>query len=215
MTDANQINRRRFIELAAVATGALVAACGGRGVLVARDAGLDAALDGPAPSRDTGPDGDANVTGLPHLGGAPDTRDGRTIAAFADTVVPGRFRDPTGAVGAIDVGVPGLFFDPALPALPLVPALAFLLDAQGRTLFQGRSFVALSVAERERALDAGVMSVPELDFAIQLVKLAFYSSQDAGRALGYPGANPGYVRDPDFSFNRAMAREITTDGNLP
>ena len=53
-----------------------------------------------------------------------------------------------------------------------------------------------------------------LDFAVQLAKLAFYSSAPGASALGYPGANVGYVHDADFSYGRAMSAELTPDGNL-
>ncbi len=72
---------------------------------------------------------------LPSLGGAPDTADGRAVAAFVDTVVPGAHRDPTGAPGGLDVDAPAMFFDPELPAAPFVPILVLALDARARTMF--------------------------------------------------------------------------------
>jgi hypothetical protein len=171
------------------------------------DAGMDA-------TPDAEPENDAGTAGLPHLGGAPNTTEGRAIAAFVDTVVPGRFRDPTGAVGGIDVGAPGMFFDPELPAAQLVGLLRLALDGTARTQF-GRVFAALDFVQREQALERGMMEVPELEFAVQLAKLAFYSSEEGGRSLGYPGPNGGYRNDADFSFGVAIGREITTDGNLP
>ena len=45
-----------------------------------------------------------------------------------------------------------------------------------------------------------------------MAKLAYYSSPGAAEALGYPGANPGYRSDPDFSFGVPLAVEITEDG---
>jgi hypothetical protein len=51
-------------------------------------------------------------------------------------------------------------------------------------------------------------------FAIQLVRLAFYSSELAAYQLRYPGANEGYHKHPDFSFRKPMAAELTTDGNM-
>jgi hypothetical protein len=188
-------NRREFIRVAALASSAFaIPACLGR--------------DGLPPAAPVGP------VGLPHLGGAPDTDVGRTVAAFVDTVIPGAYRDPTGAPGGIDVNAPGLFFDPTLPALPFVPVLAFFLDQVSRQMF-GRAFAELSVAERDQALGHALEVAEPLDFAVQLAKLAYYSSPGAAQRLGYPGANPGYVHDPDFSFNRPMTREITSDGNLP
>jgi hypothetical protein len=151
---------------------------------------------------------------LPHLGGAPDTSAGRTIAAFCDTVVPGKYRDPKGAPGAIDVNAPAMFFDPELPALQYVDLLTVALDGYARG--EGAtSFYDLAPSARDRALAAALGELAILTFAVQLAKLAFYSSREAGVYLGYPGANQGYVHDADFSFRRAMSREITEDGNLP
>ena len=149
---------------------------------------------------------------LPTLGGAPDTHEGRTVAALCDVVVPGRHRDPTGAPGALDVGAPGMFFDPELPAAPYVPLLVVAIDGFARQK-EGAPFVELGIAARERALEHALRTFDLLEFAIQLAKLAYFSSRDAGVHLGYPGANPGYLRDADFSFGRAMARELTVDGN--
>lgn len=204
-----QVSRRQFVQLATIALGALsgvVPGCDDPRPFP-NDGGMDAGLDAPVMP-------DAGTTGLPHLGGAPDTPDGRTIAAFVDTVIPGAFRDPTRAIGGIDVGAPALFFDPELPAVRLVPLLRLVLDGLAREVSGGRVFAAASFEQRDRALELGLMRLPELEFAVQLARLAFFSSREAGRALGYPGPNLGYVNDPDFSFRRPMAREITPDGNL-
>lgn len=227
------LNRREFIRVAALAAGTLaLPACG-------RDDDADAGT--PPPRTDAGPDtGDVSVDGLPgdavadapaddgddvsdghtgvgpelpSLGGAPDTPEGRTIAAFVDTIVPGSHRDPTGAPGALDVDAAALFFDPNLPALPLVGVLAFALDGLAGPRFDGRQFVELVPAEREVVVEAALEATDLMAFAIQLAKLAYLSSPAAGDHLGYPGANPGYVDHPDFTFGEAMASEITEDGN--
>ncbi len=151
---------------------------------------------------------------LPHLGGAPDDPEGWAIAAFVDVVVPGRHRDPTGAPGAIDVGAAALFFDPVLPALEFVPLLVLALDAQATQVETGATFVELTVEQREQALEQAVEAFAELDFAVQLARLATYSSEGLACHLGYPGPNPGYVHDPTFTTGVAMATELTADGNL-
>jgi hypothetical protein len=152
--------------------------------------------------------------GLPTLGGAPDTEEGRAIAALVDTVVPGKHRDPTGAPGGIDTGAPGMFFDPELPALRFVPLLVLLLDGESGQRFAGRAFADLTPAERETVLDSALKTTPQLEFAVTLAKLAYYSSPIAAKHLGYPGANDGYINDPLFSFGRPLTTEITRDGNL-
>lgn len=152
---------------------------------------------------------------LPTLGGAPDTHDGRVIAAFIDTVVPGQHRDPEGKVGGIDVGAPGMFFDPDLPAAPFLPLLVVLLDAASTGAHPDRTFDQLTPAEREQVLTDALAATPLLDFAVQLGKLAFFSSEQAGLTLGYPGPNPGYVNDTNLSFGTAITTELTIDGNYP
>jgi hypothetical protein len=190
------LSRREFVRVAGILAGALAAAklpaCGG---------------DEPGPIVE-----DDGVT-LPTLGGAPDTLEGRTIAAFCDTVVPGKHRDPTGAPGAIDVGAPAMFFDPELPAAPYVGLLVIALDAFARRE-AGSGFASIPVVARERTLEKAVKSLDILEFAIQLAKLAYYATPEAGARLGYPGPNTGYLSSPDFSFGRAVSREITADGNL-
>lgn len=208
------MGRREFVKLAGVALAALTSACPGRSVLApVGDSGVDATARETSVSDAAG--SDAGPASLPTLGGAPDTHAGWTVAALCDTVMPGRHRDPLGKPGAIDTGTPGMFFDPLLPAAPLVPLLVVLLDGASRRINAGRLFTALTPDEREATLVTAVGDVPELEFGIQLVKLGFYSSDAMRDYLGYPGANPGYLNDPDFTFGRAMATERTTDGNLP
>ena len=163
-----------------------------------------------------GDDLDASTPGLhlPTLGGAPDTENGRAIAAFVDTVIPGAYRDPTGAPGGIDVGAPGMFFDPALPAAPFVGLLTLVLNTNAGEQFGQPAFERLRPEEREAVVERALEEIPIFAFAIQLAKLAYFSTETAGAHLGYPGANPGYVGDPDLSFGRVMAAEMTSDGNL-
>lgn len=180
----NKIRRRDFLELS-VALASFVAACGA-----------------PAPKRPPRRD---ELAALPSLGGAPDTEQGRTVAAFVDTVVPGAHRDPLRRPGALDANAAALFFDPQLPALQLVPLLVTFLDIVANSKFD-LSFVELVPSEREQVLDEALGKVPAMGFAIQLGKIAFFSSDEGGRPLGYQGPNFGYANDDDFSFRRAMAR---------
>lgn len=205
--DMRALSRRKFVKLATAAASAFALApvlgCGGKDTGGTPDAGSTAC--------------DPAKVGvcLPTLGGAPDTHEGHIIAAFVDTIVPGKHRDPLGYPGGIDVGAPALFFDPELPALEFVSLLALYLDGTSRLEFNTRDFTDLSPEEREQAVTVAIAGFDQMDFAIQLAKLAFYSSREAADYLGYPGANPGYVNDANFSFGVAMATEITSDGNLP
>ena len=190
--------RREFARIATAAAAAFAgpaAGCGGE------------ETSGEAPS-------DAST--LPTLGGAPDTDQGRTIAAFVDTIVPGRHRDPDGAPGGIDVGAPAAFFDPELPAAQFVGILALVLDSLSKSAYGGRAFAALVPEERDAVVETALTDpTSPITFAIQLAKLAFFSTTAAGAYLGYPGANPGYYDDPELSFGAPMCAEITSDGNFP
>jgi len=183
------LSRREFIQVAGAAASAF-ALFGGCG------AGLDP--DSPR---------------LPSLGGGPDSHDGRVVAAFVDTIVPGRHRDPKGKPGALDVGATAMFFDPELPALKFVPLLVTFLDGGANRLFNG-DFDRLTPTQRDAVVDDALAGFAPMEFAVQLAKLAYFSSSGAMASLGYPGANAGYRDDPDFSFGMAITREITRDGNL-
>ncbi|MFO0560203.1 MAG: hypothetical protein U0269_19460 [Polyangiales bacterium] len=213
---AASAERRRFLQLFAALAAQLAQACGPRAVL-SSDSG-DATSDGAdTDATDSSAAPPAHVTGLPMLGGAPDTLVGHAIACLCDTVIPGAHRDPTGAPGAIDARVPALFFDRALPAAALVGLIRVVLDGVASEV-GGRPFARLSIEQRETALQLALDRVPEAEFAVQLVRLGYFASPVAARHLGYPGPNPGYRSDPDFSFGEApLAREVTlaTDGNYP
>jgi hypothetical protein len=196
MQGERRISRRTFLRAAQAFAGAAAWAATG--------CGSGASEDGPPP----------DDTPLPSLGGAPDTMHGWTIAAFCDTVVPGAWRDPEGAPGAIDVDAVALFFDETLPAATYVPLLATMLDSYAGNLV-GHTFIEADPGEREVVLETLLDEVNLVEFAVQLAKLAYYVSEPAEARLGYPGPNPGYVDDPDFSFGAAVSTEITEDGNLP
>lgn len=195
LTKSSALYRREFIQLAAVA--ALAFATTG-----CSEDTSSAAATPPTPAA------------LP-LGGAPDTPTGRAVAAFVDIVIPSRDRDPTGAPGAIDVDAAALFFDPELPAAQFVGALALILNAEAGLRKDGAEFADLTVEEREAVLTKFLADDGPVEFAVQLAKLAYFASEGAAAHLGYPGPNAGYIGDPDFSFQRAMSKEITTDGNIP
>jgi hypothetical protein len=161
----------------------------------------------------TGNPSDPNSPRLPSLGGAPDSHDGHVVAAFVDTIVPGKHRDPKGTPGALDVGAAGMFFDPDLPALKLVPLLVTFLDGGANRLFNN-DFDQLRPDQRDAVVDDSLANFPPLEFAVQLAKLAYFSSDGGQAAMKYPGPNAGYWQDPDFTYGVALTREITKDGNL-
>lgn len=202
-------SRRQFMWLASVAAAAFAAhGCDGDDTT---GAGGNGGTGG------TGGTGGAPPVGgeIPTLGGAPDTAQGWTVAAFVDTVIPGKHRDPTGAPGGIDVGVPGMFFDPALPALQFVGILQIVLDAQADVFRSGADFIDLTYDERDAVLETLLADESPMDLAVQLTKVGFYSNPEIATSMGYPGPNAGYITDPDYSFGIALAGEVTTDGNMP
>ncbi len=205
-------SRREFIRLATVAAAAFAAGCSGDDELAA-DAETARGPCVPPPDGEWLVPSNPEV-GLPHLGGAPDSPEGWTVAAFVDTVIPGAHRDPTGAPGALDVGAPALFYDPELPAAEFIPQLAGFLDLVAAAIAPGKIFGTLSPAQRDQALEEA-MEIELMEFAVQLARLAYYASGPAGCHLGYPGANPGYVDDPEVSFAEVLATEVTEDGNYP
>jgi hypothetical protein len=113
------------------------------------------------------------------------------------------------------VGAAALFFDPALPAAQFVGVLVLLLDSMAKETFGGLLFAEITPDQRDQIVTAALAGDSPVEFAVELAKLAFYSSADAGKYLGYPGANRGFINDPDFTFGVAMSKEITSDGNLP
>lgn len=204
--DSKQLSRREFARIAAATAGSFA---------LLPTLGCSENGDQEPPPDATGCDPAVAGVCLPSLGGAPDTHNGHVIAAFVDTIVPGAHRDPLGKPGGLDANAPGMFFDPALPAEELVPLLVVYLDGTSRRDFGGREFTELDYDERETAVAAAIDGFPPMEFAVQLAKLAFYSSDVAAEYLGYPGANAGYYADADFTFGVALATEITDDGNLP
>ncbi len=215
MTNRTATSRREFVRLASSLAGAFAIGCG-----------ADGKDEAPAAPTATDPTGCAprTVDGwlvpsnpdvhLPHLGGAPDTPAGWSLAVFVDGLVPGAHLDPLGKPGALDVGVPGMFFDPELPAARFVTLLVAVLDTVASKLVPGATLGTLPPERREEAVDK-VMEEELLGFAAQLVKLGYYSSTTAACLLGYPGPNAGYIAHPSFSFRAPMSTELTTDGNYP
>jgi hypothetical protein len=163
----------------------------------------------------------------------------QTLEAFADTLIPGQRRFTgdvvvAGAVtgpGAVQAGVVGLLNSPELPAAPLLPAIAALLDARAvayaalRLIWLSPTrppFVDLTFSHRT-ALVGGLFDPDDLDRPIWqmlslLVGLAFDTAgqQDTVEALGqgHPGLKwlrfpdpdaDGLWRFPDFSYGRPLA----------
>lgn len=142
----------------------------------------------------------------------------KAIEAFCEVCIPGTktdpIKDPHKKLGAVDVCAVALFFDPELPAAALVGLIVGTLNSKSKELYLD-DFVNLTYEQQIAVVDELDQKVSIFGFAIQLAKLAYYSSESAAYVLGYPGANSGYDKNPNFSFGKAMSKEMTKDGNLP
>ncbi len=192
-----RLSRRRFLELASAFSAAV-------------------AVHGCLPRRGGQPMPDN--PSLPSTGGAPDTREGWMVAAFVDVVIPGKHRDPEGRPGALDVGAAGKFFEDGSQVKTLVPLLVSVLDGYSED-YARQDFLALRPSDREEVVAYALERFPDLDFALQLAKVAYYSAPETAAFFGYPGPNHGYLADDNFSFRRPMARPhpltALNAGNLP
>lgn len=135
----------------------------------------------------------------------------RTLAAFADTIVP-----PDEGPGGSAVGALELYADPFYRAAPALPLVA--IDLNARALFRhGRFFATLPLEQRTALVAAAERSwlmATAYEGMVMLTKLAFYGAlkSDAGhRHIGFPGANDGY---PDPEAAPSFDGE-TDDGNYP
>ena len=181
---------------------------------------------------------DALIRADPALAQLPS--DDATLAAFADTIIPGRPATrtdlgdpiPAGAIagvdpdpGAVEAGAVQLYYDERVGFDAL--SGPFLADIQTRSLPHGGPFLTLPFAEREAVVRAGLdfgngsrvlweaaAAVPFTAFcASALVRNATASTASGYRVMGHPGAAPdGHRR---FSYRRKLAVERTRNGNLP
>ena len=115
-----------------------------------------------------------------------------------------------------DVDAPAVIFDEALPSAELVPVLVTFIDALASDAYD-RTFDQLIPSERQEVVVTALEMLPEMGFAVQMVKLAAYTAPAYQELLGYPGANGGYVNDPLFTFGTAMSQPhpATVGGNFP
>jgi hypothetical protein len=166
--------------------------------------------------------------------------DDATLAAFADTIIPGRPATrtdlgdpiPDGAIagvdpdpGAVEAGAVRLYHDDRVGFDALEGP--FLADLQTRSLSRGGPFLTLPYDQREavvrdgldfgngdRVLWEAAAAVPFTAFcAAALVENATSATASGYRVMGHPGAAPNGHRR--FSYRRRLAVERTRDGNLP
>ena len=166
--------------------------------------------------------------------------DDAMLAAFADTIIPGRPADrtdlgdpiPAGAIvgvdpdpGAVEADAVRLYHDDRVGFDALAPP--FLADLNGRALARGGPFVSLPYDQREDVVSEGLdfgngsrvvweaaAAVPFTAFcAAALVVNATDETASGYRVMRHPGTAPNGHRR--FSYRRKLAIERTRSGNLP
>lgn len=167
--------------------------------------------------------------------------DDATLAAFADTIIPGRPATktdlgdaiPAGAIagvdsepGAVEADVLRLFHDPRTGFDSLAPA--FLSDLDVRALGQGGTFVSLPFDKRVAVVSQGLdfsngdrviweaaAAVPFTAFCAAATQVSGSSATASGyRVMGLPGPAPnGHIGSS--SYRRRLSVERTKKGVLP
>jgi hypothetical protein len=149
-----------------------------------------------------------------------------TMAAFADTIVPGPAGGADPHPGAIEAGVLEEMYDPYYGANVTFPEVHNdLLTATPRVLGRPVGFdLELPYPDRERVMIDRIESFPDggenLLFVLYtgiatLVYIAYYGtaqSREGPRYIGFPPRSDGYW--PDHSY-RVRFKGMTKDGNPP
>jgi len=197
------MDRRRFFQT----TGALLLT-GTAGHLI----------EGSSPSlAETGTgDGAVDVRGLPPSGAMdPVYQVERTVAAFADTVIPGPADDPDRGPGALDAYALNMMYDQFYPFYEMVPGIVMFLDQTAQRV-AGADFADCTFEQRTEALLEVVDEVPYFQLGMQFVKMAFYGGiyNTVGTDyVGFPGSSRGYT---DYSYGASpLSEEATEHGYLP
>ena len=145
------------------------------------------------------------------------TEDEKKVAAMVDTVVPGRSTDPDGAPGALESCALNLIYDEFYPFVQALPVLLLLVDTLAGNLFS-KTFVECDLKQRTKVLTEAEKQVAMVRLAYRFIRSTFYAAtynMVGAKFFNWPGPNLGYTQHQDFSFGRAMSRELTKDGNLP
>lgn len=144
-----------------------------------------------------------------------------TIAAFADTIVPGPAGGADPAPGAVEAGVVDVLYDPFYEVAPGFPAIHEDLQiATARVLGRPASFdLALPYGDRERVVlermtATGDGGTDPLGLAYSLIAVlvyfGYYGSEPGLRYIGLPAHSDGYW--PHHSY-RVRFRGMTRSGN--
>jgi hypothetical protein len=131
---------------------------------------------------------------------APNAHELATLAAIAETFVPGG----DGTPGATDVNAVGAIIDPAYGVNPYIAEVVSDLDEWCLVAHHGM-FVALSPEQREVALEQRMglrgralqsLYLPAYEGILALTKLAYFgalSNRAGTNYIGFPGASRGYA----------------------
>ena len=163
-----------------------------------------------------------------------------TLQAFADTILPGCKTNRTDLgnpvhplaiagvdplPGAVQTDALALFHHPEVGFDDLEPA--FLTELEARSVPHGGDFLDLAFSARVQVCLAGLdfqnptrlvweaaAAVPFTAFcAAALIRDATAARASGYRVMGLPGTAPdGYA---DYSYDRALSRELTSTGSLP
>ena len=147
----------------------------------------------------------------------PLSEDEKKVAAIVDTVVPGKAIDPDGVPGARESCALNLIYDEFYPFVQALPFILALADKLASTDYE-KTFLQCTLTERTRVLQQAEDKLPLIRLAYRFIRSTFYAStyNMVGAAhLNWPGPNLGYTEHPDFTFGKAVSRELTRDGNLP
>lgn len=203
-SEARATGRRAFLRVAARGTfGATLAAAVVTGPLRSLWAGVK------LPSPDVKP-----LEGACHL---PTTDEEKVVAAIVDTVVPGADSDPDGLPGAPESCALNLIYDAFYPFVQVMPALLLIVQQLSDNDYN-KKFIDLDLDERTKVLQKAEETLPLIRLAYRFIRSAFYASTynyRGGNYLRWPGPNLGYTDHPEFSFGKAVSKELTRDGNLP
>ena len=145
------------------------------------------------------------------------TADEKTVAAIVDTVVPGPASDPDGYPGALDTCALNLIYDEFYPFVSALPFLLALVNKKADNTY-GVKFVELDLVKRTAVLKESESALPLMRLAYRFIRSAFYAANYnmvGAQHFGWPGPNLGYTEHADFTFNKAVSKELTKDGNLP
>ena len=196
------MDRRDFIRI----SGSVLLA-GGLGYLIGKEGLSSASPGGGMPA--------ASLGLRPDQAMVPATHEEKTMAAFADTVIPGPDNDPEGGPGALDTLALNMVYDRFYPFVAFAPLLTRILDQKATQVFE-LDFADCSFDQRTQVLLAVIEELPIFQMGFQFIKMAFYGGvyNEVGTDyVGFPGPSLGY---DDCSYGpEPLCEEATVDGNWP